>query len=110
MVAAMSNLRSRVGWRRGELTLAAKVLLLQLVVDRGPARRGRGAERPAVHADFAEERGAQMRSVAEYVATLPVVRGQLDRVADRAAPATRRREALAPSVDRGAQPRRARPT
>lgn len=101
MVAAMSNLRSRVGWRRGELTLAAKVLLLELVVIAVLLTAVGVLSVRQSNADFAEERGAQMRSVAEYVATLPEVRGQLERVEDGLAPASTTPRALAPYVDRG---------
>ncbi|WP_408898590.1 ATP-binding protein [Nocardioides sp. R1-1] len=64
--------------RRGEPTLAAKVLLLQLlVIGVLLAAVGVLSIRQS-NADFAEERGAQMRSVAEYVAALPVVRLELE--------------------------------
>ena len=101
VVAAMSNLRSRVGWRRGELTLAAKVLLLQLVVIAVLLAAVGVLSVRQSNADFAEEQGAQMRSVAEYVATLPEVRGQLDVCEDGRAPARRPPRGLAPYVDRG---------
>ena len=101
VVAAMSNLRSRVGWRRGELTLAAKVLLLEIVVIAVLLTAVGVLSVRQSNADFAEERGAQMRSVAEYVATLPEVRGQLERVEDGLAPASTTPKALAPYVDRG---------
>jgi len=97
----MSNLRSRVGWRRGELTLAAKVLLLEIVVIAVLLTAVGVLSVRQSNADFAEERGAQMRSVAEYVATLPEVRGQLERVEDGLAPASTTPKALAPYVDRG---------
>jgi two-component system, CitB family, sensor kinase len=101
VVAAMRNLRSRVGWRRGELTLAAKVLLLELVVIAVLLTAVGVLSVRQSNADFSEERGAQMRSVAEYVATLPEVRGQLERVEDGLAPASTTPRALAPYVDRG---------
>jgi two-component system, CitB family, sensor kinase len=101
VVAAMRNLRSRVGWRRGELTLAAKVLLLELVVIAVLLTAVGVLSVRQSNADFSEERGAQMRSVAEYVATLPEVRGQLERVEDGLAPASTTPMALAPYVDRG---------
>jgi two-component system, CitB family, sensor kinase len=101
VVAAMRNLRSRVGWRRGELTLAAKVLLLELVVIAVLLTAVGVLSVRQSNADFSEERGAQMRSVAEYVATLPEVRGQLERVEDGLTPASTTPRALAPYVDRG---------
>lgn len=67
-------------WRSGELTLAAKVLLLQLVVvvvllvAVGVLSIGQS------NADFAEERGDQMGSVAEYVAVQDLVRSRLEEV------------------------------
>lgn len=64
--------------RRGELTLAAKVLLLQLAVIAVLLTAVGVLSIRQSNADFAEERGAQMRSVAEFVAQLPVVRAQLE--------------------------------
>ncbi|MEV5001137.1 sensor histidine kinase [Nocardioides sp. LML1-1-1.1] len=69
-------------FRRGELTLAAKVLLLQLVVIAtllvavGVLSIRQSTE------DFADESGAQMRNSAEYVAALPQVRDPLQSARD----------------------------
>ncbi len=101
MVAAMSNLRGRVSWRRGELTLAGKVLLLELVVIAVLLTAVGVLSIRQSNADFGEEQGAQMRSVAEYVATLPEVRGALERVRTGADPASDLPRRLAPYADRG---------
>ncbi len=87
--------------RRGELTLAAKVLLLQLaVIAVLLAAVGAVGVRQS-NADFADERGAQMRSVAEYVAALPQVRGHLQEVYDGDEPPGSTPRSLAPYADRG---------
>ncbi|GAA1502366.1 sensor histidine kinase [Nocardioides humi] len=67
-------------WRRGELTLAAKVLLLQLAVIAVLLTAVGVLSIRQSNADFAEERGAQMRSVAEYVAVQDLVRTELEDV------------------------------
>lgn len=103
MVAPMSNLRSRVSWRRGELTLAAKVLLLQLVVIAVLLAAVAVLSIRQSNADFADDQGAQMRSVAEYVATLPGLRGQLQGVKDGVDPASTNPQRLAPFVEQGVQ-------
>ncbi|WP_211318861.1 sensor histidine kinase [Nocardioides silvaticus] len=91
----------RSGWRRGELTLAAKVLLLQLAVVAVLLVSVGVLSVRQSNADFAEEQGAQMRSVAEYVATLPPVRGQLQLVEDGDLPASTNARNLAQYADRG---------
>lgn len=69
-------------WRSGELTLAAKVLLLQLaVIVLLLVAVGVLSIRQS-NADFAEERGDQMVSVAEYVAVQDLVRTRLEEVRD----------------------------
>lgn len=69
-------------WRSGELTLAAKVLLLQLaVIVLLLVAVGVLSIRQS-NADFAEERGDQMVSVAEYVAVQDLVRARLEEVRD----------------------------
>ncbi|MCR1782149.1 Spo0B domain-containing protein [Nocardioides carbamazepini] len=70
----------RLNWRRGELTLAAKVLLLQLVVIVVLLVAVGVLSIRQSNADFADERGAQMRSVAEYVAVQDFVRTGLEDV------------------------------
>ena len=102
MVAPMSNFRNRLRWRRGELTLAAKVLLLQLVVIAVLLVTVGVLSIRQSNADFAEDQGAQMRSVAEYVATLPEVRGAIERVRTGEDPASDLPRGLAPYADRGA--------
>ncbi|MBM7515957.1 sensor histidine kinase [Nocardioides nitrophenolicus] len=69
-------------WRRGELTLAAKVLLLQLLVIVVLLVAVGVLSIRQSNADFADERGAQMRSVAEYVAVQDFVRTALEGVRD----------------------------
>lgn len=102
VVVALSTSRSRLGWRRGELTLAAKVLLLQVAVILVLLVSVGVLSVRQSNADFADERGQHMRSVAEYVATLPEVRAALQRVVDGIDPAEGLPRALAPYADRGA--------
>lgn len=64
-------------FRRGELTLAGKVLLLQMAVIAVLLSAVGVLSIRQSNADFAEERGAQMRSVAEYVADQSPVRAEL---------------------------------
>lgn len=92
---------SRLDLRRGELTLAAKVLLLQLVVIAVLLTAVGVLSIRQSTADFAEERGAQMRSVAEYVAVLSPLRSQLERVRSGEAEASDTPRALAPYVELG---------
>lgn len=87
--------------RRGELTLAAKVLLLQLAVIAVLLAAVGVLSIRQSNADFTDEQGAEMRSVAEYVAVLPGVRGQLQSVKDGDAPASTDAQRLAPFVDQG---------
>ena len=101
MVAPMSNLRNRVGWRRGELTLAAKVLVLQLAVIAVLLVSVAVLSVRQSSADFAEENGRQLRSNAEYVATLPYVRAQLQGLRDSEESASDLARSLAPSVALG---------
>lgn len=88
-------------FRRGELTLAAKVLLLQLVVIATLLVAVGVLSIRQSNADFADESGAQMRSVAEYVAVLPQVRGQLTAVGDGSAEAAGTARVLAPYAAQG---------
>lgn len=67
-------------WRSGELTLAAKVLLLQLAVIVVLLLAVGVLSIRQSNADFAEERGDQMASVAEYVAVQELVRARLEEV------------------------------
>lgn len=76
----VAPLRSR--FRRGELTLAGKVLLLQLAVIAVLLTAVGVLSIRQSNADFAEERGSQMRDVAEYVAGIPAVRQQIEVLAD----------------------------
>ncbi|HWJ08986.1 MAG TPA: ATP-binding protein [Nocardioides sp.] len=89
-------------FRRGELTLAAKVLLLQLAVIAVLLLAVGVLSIRQSSADFAEESGAQMRTAAEYVAALPQVRGQLDSLRDGSAVAGEIPRALAPYAVLGA--------
>lgn len=98
MVAVTPPLRERL--RRRELTLAGQFLLLQLaVVVLVLVIVGLISVRQST-ATFTDQRGAAMRSVAEYVANLAQVRGQLTA----ARTSTAARDALpaqvAPSVER----------
>ncbi|GAA3647124.1 ATP-binding protein [Nocardioides ginsengisoli] len=88
-------------FRRGELTLAAKVLLLQVAVIAVLLLAVGVLSVRTSTADFADERGAQMRSVAEYVAALPSVRDRLQGVRDGRYPAGDTPRALAPYADWG---------
>ncbi|WP_223163639.1 sensor histidine kinase [Nocardioides humilatus] len=93
---------SKHRWRRGELTLAGKVLVLQLVVIALLLVSVGFLSVRQSNSDFADEHGTQMRSVAEYVATLPVVRRALVRVENGKDSPEGLARALAPSADRGA--------
>ncbi len=99
MVAA----RGTAGSRGRELTLAGQFLLLQLVVVALLLGIVAALSLRQSTADFTEERGAQMRSVAEYVAGLLPLRDHLDQartdeVLDEDTP-----RVLAPYADRGVQ-------
>ncbi len=87
--------------RRGELTLAAKVLLLELTVVATLLVAVAVLGIRTSNANFAEDRGAQMRSAAEYVAALPALRGELDRARSGAIPASDLPRALAPFLTAG---------
>jgi len=101
VVALMSSLRSRVSWRRGELTLAAKVLLLQLLVIAVLLVSVAFLSIRQSNADFADEQGRQMRSIAEYLATLPDLRLELQEVRDGRDSADDLARQLAPHVGVG---------
>ncbi len=78
----MVALTNTLNWRRGELTLAAKVLLLQLVVIAVLLVSVGFLSVRQSNADFSDEHGRRMRSIAEYIATLPEVRTSLQQVRD----------------------------
>lgn len=99
VVVVVARLTSSL--RRGELTLAAKVLLLQLVVVTLLLVAVGVLSIRQSNAAFADQRGAQMRNVAEYVAALPAVRDQLEAVRDGTAEATDTPRALAPYAAQG---------
>ena len=88
------------GSRRRELTVAAQVLVLQLAVVALLLLFVAILSLRQSTADFTEERGAQMRSVAEYVASLDPVRSALVRSGPAVTLETTR-QALAPYVARG---------
>nr|MCW2728749.1 ATPase [Aeromicrobium sp.] len=77
---------------RRHLTLAGQFLVLQLVVVAFVLAIVGAISVQQSSASFASERGAQMRSVAEYLANLSVVRAQID------SPVPAR--SLAPPIDR----------
>ena len=86
--------------RRREATLAGQFLLLQLVVVALLLLTvGVIAVRQSTET-FTIERGAQLRSVSEYVANLGLVRDQLSRAASSPVAADAAPRDLAPSVDR----------
>lgn len=97
----MVTLLNRLTWRSGELTLAAKVLLLQLVVIVVLLTAVGVLSVRQSNADFADESGAQMRSVAEYVADLSPVRQPLMSRAVDGADAHEIARSLASYVERG---------
>ena len=99
----MVTLLDRLTWRRGELTLAAKVLLLQLVVIVLLLAAVGALSVRQSNADFADESGAQMRSVAEYVADLSPVRQPLMTRLSRGSDDQEVARALASYVERGAR-------
>ena len=100
MVTAFSPSARRHLRPRRELTLAGQFLVLQLVVVvllLGIV--GVISVRQSTTA-FTADRGAQMRSVSEYVANLGVVRDQLTSAAQDDVVSADTRRTLAPSVDR----------
>ena len=97
----LSKWRERVGWRRGELTLAGKVFLLQLAVMAVLLVSVAFLSVRQSNADFADEQGRQMRSIAEYVATLPDVRTAVQAVHDGVESADGLARRLAPEVALG---------
>jgi two-component system, CitB family, sensor kinase len=92
---------SKQRWRRGELTLAAKVLLLQLVVIAVLLVAVGFLSVRQSNADFSDEHGRRMRTIAEYVATLPAVRTSLEEVRDGAESPDVLPERLAPEANLG---------
>ncbi|WP_202033283.1 ATP-binding protein [Nocardioides sp. WS12] len=88
-------------FRRGELTLAGKVLLLQLAVIAVLLTAVGVLSIRQSNADFAEERGSQMRSVADYIADLSPVRDPLEEFANDGSGALDIDRVLAPYADRG---------
>ncbi|MCX6402043.1 MAG: ATP-binding protein [Propionibacteriales bacterium] len=88
-------------FRRGELTLAGKVLLLQLAVIAFLLTAVGVLSIRQSNADFAEERGVQMRSVADYIADLSPVRDPLEELATDGSGAVDIDRVLAPYADRG---------
>lgn len=77
---------------RRRLTLAGQFLVLQLVVVAAVLAIVGAISVQQSNVSFASERGAQMRSVAEYLANLSVVRAQIEGPAPAAS--------LAPAIDR----------
>lgn len=100
MVGRLSAFASRLRGRRRELTVAAQVLMLQLAVVALLLAFVAVFSIRQSTADFADERGAKMRSVAEYVAALDPVRSQLVAHGPAVSQETTR-QALAPYVERG---------
>lgn len=100
MVAPLRS-RFRSPWRRGELTLAGKVLLLQLAVIAVLLAAVGVLSIRQSNADFAEERGVQMQDVAEYVAVIPAVREPLEEFARDGLGADDLARALAPYAAQG---------
>ncbi|WP_253857686.1 sensor histidine kinase [Prauserella alba] len=86
---------------RGEPTLAAQFLLLQLLVIGVLLVIVALLSVRQSTAEFTTRQGAQMRSVAEYVANRSVVRQQLTRARDSSVAANDTPRVLAPAVDRG---------
>lgn len=99
MVVVVAALRPR--FRRGELTLAAKVLLLQMAVIAVLLTAVGVLSIRQSNADFGEERGAQMRSVAEYVAVLSPLRSRLEQLRNDAITVDEAPRLLAPSAELG---------
>lgn len=87
-------------WRRGELTLAGQFLLLQLLVVAVLLAIVAVLSVRQSTSAFTAERGSAMRSVAEYVANIEIVRTDLTGAAAGAVERDRVRRELAPSVDR----------
>lgn len=101
MVTLTSPLRQRLRWHRGELTLAGKVLALQLAVIAVLLVAIGFLSVRQSNADFADESGRQLRSSAEYVAALPDVRVALEEVRTGQKPPGGLPRELAPYVDVG---------
>jgi len=100
VVTGFSPLTALRRRRRRELTLAGQFLVLQMVV---MVLLLGIVGIISVHQStttFTTDRGAQMRSVAEYVANLGVVRDQLRQAEESSADADTTRRTLAPPVDR----------
>lgn len=87
--------------RRGERTLAGQFLLLQLAVVALLLLAVAVLSIRQSTTDFTEERGSDLRGVAEYVANLLPVRDHLVRVDRGEGAAAATAQALAPYVDRG---------
>lgn len=88
-------------FRRGELTLAAKVLLLQLAVIAVLLTAVGVLSIRQSNADFGEDRGAQMRSAAEDVAVLPLLRSELEQLRDGEATPAEVRQTVTPAAQLG---------
>ncbi|MEZ0578489.1 ATP-binding protein [Nocardioides sp. MH1] len=88
-------------WRRGELTLAGKVLVLQLAVIAVLLVSVGVLSVRQSNSDFSDEHGARMRSVAEYLATIPEVRAALQRAENGGEDESGLAARLAPYADRG---------
>jgi sensor histidine kinase regulating citrate/malate metabolism len=100
VVVTLTPQRWRARRRRGELTLAAQFLLLQLaVVAILLTIVGVISVRQST-ASFTAERGSAMRAVAEYVANTEFVRADLAEVATGAGDSDRIGRELAPYMDR----------
>ncbi len=100
MVTGFSPLAALRRRRRRELTLAGQFLTLQLaVIVLLLGIVGLISVRQST-ATFTTDRGTQMRSVAEYVANLGVVRDQLRQAEAGSVDAESTRRSLAPPVDR----------
>lgn len=98
MVTMTIPLRERLRWHRGELTLAGKVLALQLAVVAALLVSIAFLSVRQSTADFADENGRVMRSSAEYVAALPDVRLAIEDVRAGEQPASTLPRKLAPYI------------
>jgi len=101
VVEVVVTLTNTLRWRRGELTLAGKVLVLQLAVIAVLLVSVGVLSVRQSNSDFADENGRELRSNAEYVASLPYVRSQLQGVHDGRTSAGEVARTLAPYAYQG---------
>ncbi|TYL50116.1 PAS domain-containing protein [Nocardioides sp. BGMRC 2183] len=101
VVVVVTRMRLSTGSRRSEVSLAGQFLLLQLVLVAVLLGVVAVLSLRQSTAAFERERGAQMRSTAEYVANLRLVQTTLTNVADGELAASATGRVLAPAAVQG---------